>query len=279
MNFSPEHWWQLIEQDVVQWSVRIVAALAIFIVGRWVTRRLVRALALVMERREVEPTVARFLQNVAGAILLVVNVLAALNALGIPTASMLAVMGAAGLAIGLALKDSLSNIASGVLMVAFRPFKVGDMVECAGTRGKVEKISVFYTELRTSDNKQVTIPNSLVTNGVITNFTADDNTRRLELTIGVGYGSDVTRTRALLLDMLGKHPRVIQDEFKQPQVGITAYGESAITFILRPWVRGDELMDATFEINEAIKQVLDAHGIEIPYPQRVVHIRREDDVA
>jgi small conductance mechanosensitive channel len=279
MTLSLEHAWQLVEKDVLQWSLRIVAAIAIFVIGRWITRRLVRALALVMEKREVEPTVARFLQNVASAVLLVVNVLAALNALGIPTASMLAVMGAAGLAIGLALKDSLSNIASGVLMVAFRPFRVGDMVECAGTRGRVETISIFYTELRTSDNKTVIIPNSLVTGGVITNFTADDNTRRLELTIGVGYGSDLKRTRQILLDMLQAHPRVIQgDEDKQPQVGITSYGENAVNFMLRPWVRGDELMDATYEINESIKDILDANGIEIPFPQRVLHIRREDSL-
>lgn len=275
MNFSFEHWWQLIEQDVLQWSLRVLAAVAIFIVGRWITRRLVRALALVMDRREVEPTVARFLQNVASAILFVVNILAALNALGIPTASMLAVMGAAGLAIGLALKDSLSNIASGVLMVAFRPFRVGDTVECAGTRGKVEKISVFYTELRTSDNKTVTIPNSLVTGGVITNYTADDNTRRLELTIGVGYNSDLSRTRGILLEMLLNHPRVIKDP--SPQVGITAYSDSAVTFVLRPWVKGDELWDATFEINESIKTVLDANGIEIPFPHRVVRMIKDTD--
>jgi len=276
MTLSIEHAWQLVEKDVLQWSLRIVAAIAIFVVGRWITRRLVRALALVMEKREVEPTVARFLQNVANAVLLVVNVLAALNALGIPTASMLAVMGAAGLAIGLALKDSLSNIASGVLMVAFRPFRVGDKVECAGTVGRVETISIFYTELRTSDNKTVTIPNSLVTGGVITNFTADDNTRRLELNIGVGYGSDLKRTRQILLDMLRSHPRVIHgDDDKQPQVGITSYGENAVNFILRPWVRGDELLDATYEINESIKEALDANGIEIPFPQRVLHIRRE----
>jgi small conductance mechanosensitive channel len=275
MNFSFEHWWQLIEQDVLQWSLRVLAAVAIFIVGRWITRRLVRALALVMDRREVEPTVARFLQNVASAILFVVNILAALNALGIPTASMLAVMGAAGLAIGLALKDSLSNIASGVLMVAFRPFRVGDTVECAGTRGKVEKISVFYTELRTSDNKTVTIPNSLVTGGVITNYTADDNTRRLELTIGVGYNSDLSRTRGILLEMLLNHPRVIKDP--SPQVGITAYSDSAVTFVLRPWVKGDELWDATFEINESIKTVLDANGIEIPFPHRVVRMIKATD--
>lgn len=277
MTFSIEHAWQLVEKDVLQWSLRILAAIVIFVVGRWITRRLVRALALVMEKREVEPTVARFLQNVASAILLVVNILAALNALGIPTASMLAVMGAAGLAIGLALKDSLSNIASGVLMVAFRPFRVGDMVECAGTRGRVETISIFYTELRTSDNKTVTIPNALVTGGVITNFTADDNTRRLELNIGVGYGSDLKRTRQILLDMLREHPRVIKDDDKQPQVGITSYGENSVNFMLRPWVRGDELMDATYEINESIKDVLDANHIEIPFPQRVLHIRREGD--
>lgn len=257
----------VIEQDLVHWSTRILAAVAIFVIGRWITKRLVNALGRIMQRREVEPTIARFLQNMAGAVLLVVNILAALNALGIPTASMLAVMGAAGLAIGLALKDSLSNIASGVLMVAFRPFRVGDFVECAGTKGKVEKISVFYTELRSLDNKLVIVPNALVTSGVIVNYTADD-TRRLEFTVGVGYGSDIKAVRELLLKTLREHPRVRPEP--APQVGVVNFGDSSINFVLRPWVLGDDFWDATFEINEAIKQALDDNGIEIPFPQRVV---------
>lgn len=262
----------VVEQDLVHWSTRILAAIAIFVIGRWITNRLVNALGSIMQRREVEPTVARFLQNLANAVLLVVNILAALNALGIPTASMLAVMGAAGLAIGLALKDSLSNIASGVLMVAFRPFRVGDFVECAGTKGKVEKISVFYTELRSIDNKQVIVPNSLVTSGVITNYTADDE-RRLELTIGIGYGSDLKAVRALLLKTLEEHPRVIKTP--APQVGAVSFGDSAINFVLRPWVLGSDYWDATFELNEAIKQALDSNGIEIPFPQRVTRVIHE----
>lgn len=257
----------VIEQDLVHWSTRILAAIAIFVIGRWVTRWLVNALGRIMQRRDVEPTVARFLQNLANAVLLVVNILAALNALGIPTASMLAVMGAAGLAIGLALKDSLSNIASGVLMVAFRPFRVGDFVECAGTKGKVEKISVFYTELRSIDNKLVIVPNSLVTSGVITNYTADDE-RRLELTVGVGYDCDIATVRALLLKTLLTHPRVLKTP--PPQVGAVSFGDSAINFVLRPWVIGDHYWDATFELNEAIKKALEENGIDIPYPQRVV---------
>ncbi len=262
----------VLEQDIVHWSTRILAALVIFIVGRWITTRLVRALGNLMQRREVDPTVGRFLQNVASAILLVVNILAALNALGIPTASMLAVMGAAGLAIGLALKDSLSNIASGVLMVAFRPFSVGDFVECAGTKGKVEKISVFYTELRSIENKLVIVPNALVTSGVIINSTAEKE-RRLELSIGVGYGSDLQAVRALLLKTLQEHPRVLKDP--APQVGAVSFGDSAINFVLRPWVHVDQFWDATFEINEAIKRGLDEHGVEIPFPQRVTRVIHE----
>ena len=276
MTESLHHWWQLIEQDVLHWSLRIVAAIAIFVVGRWITRRLVTALANIMVRRDVEPTVSRFLQNVAHAILLVVNILAALNALGIPTASMLAVMGAAGLAIGLALKDSLSNIASGVLMVAFRPFSVGDFVECAGTKGKVEKISVFYTELRSVDNKLVIVPNSLVTSGVIVNYT-DDDKRRLELTVGVSYASDVRVVRELLLKALREHPRVLA--VPAPQVGAVSFGDSAVTFVLRPWVLGDDYWDATFEINERVKQVLEENGVEIPFPQQVIRVVRDGDKA
>lgn len=262
----------VVEQDILHWSTRILAAIAIFVIGRWITKRLVSALGRIMQRRDVEPTVGRFLQNLAGAVLLVVNILAALNALGIPTASMLAVMGAAGLAIGLALKDSLSNIASGVLMVAFRPFRVGDFVECAGTKGKVEKISVFYTELRSIENKLVIVPNALVTSGVIVNSTAEKE-RRLELSIGVGYGSDIQAVRALLLKTLQEHPRVLKEP--EPQVGAVSFGDSAINFVLRPWVHVDQFWDATFEINEAIKRTLDGHGVEIPFPQRVTRVIHE----
>lgn len=266
----------LIQQDMLLWSVRVLAALAVFVIGRWVSRKLVRAMIIVLEKRDIDPTITRFLQNVANAVLLVVILIAALNQLGVETSSMLAVLGAAGLAIGLALKDSLSNIASGVLMVAFRPFRVGDFVETAGQRGKVGKISVFYTELLTPDNKLVIIPNSLVTGGVITNFTAEDN-RRLELAVGVSYDTDLPRARVLLLDMLNKHPRVLHDP--EPVVGVLAFSESSIDFTLRAWVKADDVWTATFELNEEIKRTLDANSIEIPFPQRVLHIAGNSNVT
>lgn len=272
MSLSLENWWAVAQQDILHWSLRLLAAFAIFFIGQWVANKLVRALVHIMERRDVDATISRFLQNVAKAVLLVVILIAALNSLGVETSSMLAVLGAAGLAVGLALKDSLSNIASGVLMVAFRPFRVGDFVECAGTKGKVEKISVFYTELRSIDNKLVIVPNSLVTSGVITNYTFDDE-RRLELTIGVAYESDIQHVRQLLLDMLKNHPRVLKDP--EPVVGISQFSDSAITFVLRPWVLGDDYWPATFEINEAIKQTLDANGIGIPFPHRVVRLVKD----
>ncbi len=267
-----EKLWAVFGADVMHWGLRLCAALAIFVVGRWITRRLVDALGRIMTRRAVEPTVANFLQGLANGVLLVVNILAALSALGVPTSSMLAVMGAAGLAIGLALKDSLSNIASGVLMVMFRPFHVGDFIECASVKGTVEKITVFHTELRSTDNKLVIVPNSLVTSGVITNFT-DDDKRRLELTIGVGYGSDLKHVREILLDTLKKHPRVLSEP--EPQVGAVNFGDSSITFVMRPWVLVGDVWNATFELNESIKSTLDAKGIEIPFPHRVVQIKKD----
>lgn len=259
----------VIQQDLVMWSVRVIAAAATFYIGRWISRKLVKAMTLVLEKREVDETITRFLQNLANAVLLVVVIIAALNRLGVETSSMLAVLGAAGLAIGLALKDSLSNIASGVLMVVFRPFRVGDFVETAGQRGKVGKISVFYTELLTPDNKLVIVPNSLVTSGVITNFTADDK-RRLDLSIGVAYETELDAAREILLAMLKAHPKVLKDP--EPVVGVLGYGDSAINLTLRPWVNAEDTWTATFEINEEIKRTLDRHGIVIPFPQRVVHM-------
>lgn len=264
----------LLEQTLLNWSWRLLAALAIFLVGRWVANRLVRALVNVMDRRKTDPTISRFLQNAANAILLVVILIAALNALGIATTSMLAVLGAAGLAIGLALKDSLSNIASGVLMVAFRPFQVGDFVSAAGVQGTVEKIAIFYTEIRTMDNKLSIIPNALVTGGVITNFT-NDSKRRLELTVGVSYNSDMKAVRKILLDMLKDHPRVLKNP--APVVGAIAFGDSSINFLLRPWVLVEDYWVSTFDIYEDIKKTLDEHNIEIPFPQRVVHLMKDGE--
>ncbi|MFP5382443.1 MAG: mechanosensitive ion channel family protein [Gammaproteobacteria bacterium] len=266
----------LIQQDLLLWSMRVLAALAVFVIGRWVSRRLVRAMIILLEKRDIDPTITRFLQNVANAVLLVVILIAALNQLGVETSSMLAVLGAAGLAIGLALKDSLSNIASGVLMVAFRPFRVGDFVETAGQLGKVQKISVFYTELLTPDNKLVIIPNSLVTGGVITNFTAEES-RRLELSVGVSYDTNLPRTRQLLLDMLNAHPKVLKDP--EPVVGVLTFSDSSIDFTLRAWVKADDVWTARFELNEEIKRTLDANGIEIPFPQRVLHIAGNSNAA
>lgn len=267
-----EKWLVILEQNLLDWSLRLLAALAIFFIGRWIAQKLVQALVNLMERRAMDPTITRFLQNVANAILLVVIIIAALNSLGIATTSMLAVLGAAGLAIGLALKDSLSNIASGVLMVAFRPFRVGDFVSAAGVEGRVEKIAIFYTELRTIDNKLAIVPNSLITGGVITNFT-DDDKRRLELNIGVGYNSDIPAARQLLLNMLKNHPRVLKDP--EPIVGVTAFADSSINIVLRPWVLADDFWAATFELHEAIKQTLEENNIEMPFPQRVVRMIRD----
>lgn len=267
-----EKWLVILEQNLLDWSLRLLAALAIFFIGRWIAQKLVQALVNLMERRAMDPTITRFLQNVANAILLVVIIIAALNSLGIATTSMLAVLGAAGLAIGLALKDSLSNIASGVLMVAFRPFHVGDFVSAAGVEGRVEKIAIFYTELRTIDNKLAIVPNSLITGGVITNFT-DDDKRRLELNIGVGYNSDIPAARQLLLNMLKNHPRVLKDP--EPIVGVTAFADSSINIVLRPWVLADDFWAATFELHEAIKQTLEENNIEMPFPQRVVRMIRD----
>lgn len=264
-----DHYLTLIETDLLHWGMRVAAALAVFFIGRWVAGRLVKAQDLLFERREVDPTIARFVHNLSSAVLLVVVVLAALNQLGVQTSSMLAVLGAAGLAIGLALKDSLSNIASGVLMVAFRPFRVGDFVEVAGVTGTVDKIAVFYTELRTSDNKVVVIPNALVTSGVITNFTAA-HTRRIEIKVGVSYNSDLETVRQVLLDVVRADPRVLADP--APVVGVLEFADSSINLVVRPWVKSSEYWDTFFALNVAIKRAFDARGIEIPFPQRVTHV-------
>lgn len=254
---------------LLTWGTKLAIALLIFVIGRriaaWITRVIQRALT----RAEVEPTSALFLQKVAYVILLVVLVLAALQVIGIPMTSMIAVLGAAGLAIGLALKDSLSNIASGVMLVTLKPFRVGDVVTIAGETGKVEQVSIFQTRLRGADNQTIVLPNSLITADAIINLTPD-TMRRIELVIGIGYRDDIDAARAAALTVMHADPRVLADP--APDVLVYALADSSVTLGIRCHVHNDDHFAARCELTERIKQAFDAAGISIPFPQRDVHL-------
>ena len=251
------------------YGLKVIAAIVVFIVGRWIAKGLTGLAEKIMNKRKVDPTIVSFVANMTYIALLVFVVLAALGQLGIQTTSFIAVIGAAGLAIGLALQGSLSNFAAGFLMIIFRPFKVGDYIEGAGVAGTVETIHIFTTQLLTPDNKTVIIPNASLTAGNITNYTAK-GTRRVDLLFGIGYGDDIDKAKKIMADILAKDERIFKNP--APKIALVELADSSVNFVVRPWVKADDYWDVYFELNENIKKSFDAEGISIPFPQRDVHV-------
>ena len=254
---------------VLGWSGRIFAALLIFLIGSWIAARIANAIVRATERAGVDRALTRFLRSVVFATLLVLVALAAADTLGVETTNFLAILGAAGLAIGLALKDSLSNFSSGVMLVFFRPFKAGDYVEAAGVGGTVDSISMFSTILRTPDNRVVIVPNSQIYADSITNFSAEP-TRRIDLVIGVGYGDNVTRAKEIIQSVLAAEGRVLRDP--AAVIMMLELGESSVNFAVRPWVATADYWAARGDLLEGIKLALEDNGLSIPFPQRDVHL-------
>ena len=252
-----------------EFGVNILAALAIFIIGRWVVKYLKKLTLRVMEKRNVDPTLTKFVANLAYVALLAFVVIAALGMLGIQTTSFIAVLGAAGLAVGLALQGSLSNFAAGVLMIIFRPFKVGDFVEGAGVAGIVEEIQIFTTRLATPDNKTIIIPNAKLTADNIINYSAK-GTRRADMVFGIGYDDDIDKARGIITDVLSSDERVLKDP--PLQVAVSELGDSSVNFVARAWVNAGDYWGVVFDVTEAVKKRFDAEGVNIPFPQRDVHL-------
>lgn len=251
-----------------EYGLKIFFALIIFYVGRRVAKMLTNVLVKTMEVRKVDEELVGFLSSLVYWGLVVLVVLAALGQLGIQTASFIAVLGAAGLAIGLALQGSLSNFAAGVLLILLRPFNVGHFVEVAGESGSVKKISIFTTELRTPDNKCVIIPNSRILDGNIINYSSTGR-RRVDLEFGVGYDDDIDKVRQIITDVLSKDDRVL--DTPEPQIAVSMLADSSVNFIVRPWAKTGDYWDLHFALIEEIKKQFDKHGITIPYPQQVLH--------
>jgi small conductance mechanosensitive channel len=250
-------------------GMRVVGALVILFAGMKIVGWIADALGRALARAHIEQTAALFLARVAQTAMQIVLLLAAVQLLGVPMTSMLAVLGAAGLAIGLALKDSLSNIASGVMLVALRPFRVGDIVTIGGVSGKVELINMFQTRLRGADNQTVTLPNALITADSIVNLTPDAM-RRIELVIGIGYDDDIDQARAIVMEILRADPRVLGEP--APDVLVYALAESSVDLGIRCHVANADWFAAKCELTERIKKAFDGAGVTIPYPQRDTHV-------
>ena len=250
-------------------GLKLVGGLLIFLIGLRIARWLAGLAEKGLTRADVEPTAVLFLRKVAYVILLVVLVLAVLQVFGVPMTSMIAVLGAAGLAIGLALKDSLSNIASGVMLVTLKPFRVGDIVNIAGESGKVEDVSIFQTRIRGADNQVIVLPNSLITTDSIINLTPD-TMRRIELIIGIGYNDDIDTARAAAMDVLSSDDRILPDP--PADVLVYALADNSVNLGIRCHVANSDHFSTKCDLTERIKKAFDSAGISMPYPQRDVHM-------
>ena len=254
---------------LVTFGKNLVIALVIFYVGRIAVSLVVRGLRKVLQKNDVDKTLETFVCNVVKMALLIVVIIAAIGALGIQTTSFIAIFGAAGLAVGLALQGSLSNFAAGVLIVLFRPYKVGDYVEGAGIGGTVEQVQILTTVLTTPDNKQVIVPNSQIMNSVITNYSAKD-TRRVDMTVGVSYDDDLDKVRRTLEELIAADERVLAEP--ECKIAVSALADSSVNFVVRPWVKSADYWGVMFDMTEAIKKRFDKEGISFPFPQQDVHL-------
>lgn len=256
-----------------EYGLKIVAAIAIFFIGKWGVRKITAFTKKLMLKAEVDLTLVEFLENVIYFALLIVIILASLNALGINTTSFLAVFGAASLAIGLALKDSLSNIGAAVLIIIFRPFRVGDFIDAAGASGTIEQINLFSTIMVTPDNKTIMIPNSSIIGSNITNYSSKP-TRRVNLVFGIDYGDDLKLAKDILNRIANEDERVLQDP--APFVAVGELADNSVNFVVRVWVKTEQYWDVHFDLLEKVKLAFDAEGISIPFPQMNIHIQKEE---
>ena len=260
---------QFLTPLLLSWGGRLLAALVVFVIGRWAAKAATGAFRRGIAKVGVEETLARFLANLIYIALIALVILTALSTLGVNTTNFLAIVGAAGLAVGLALKDSLSNFAAGVMLVFFRPFKVGDFIEGAGISGTVDSIRIFSTVLKTPDNRIITVPNALIYGTTITNFTAA-STRRVDLSIGISYDDDIGRAKALIQGVIAEDSRILADP--PSQLLLMELGASSVDIAVRVWVATSDYWNVRSDLLESIKRTLEGAGLSIPYPQRDIHI-------
>lgn len=263
--------------DLIQgYGLPLIWAIIIFIIGRIAARLIANTVAKMMVKAKVDETLVKFAKNMIYIALMVFVILAALGKLGIETTSFAAIIAAAGLAIGLSLQGTLGNFASGVMLILFRPFKVGDFVEAGGVSGIVEEIQIFSTKMKTGDNKEIIVPNGKIIGTTITNYSAKE-TRRIDLVISVSYEDDLKKVRAVLEDILNSDERILKDPV--PTIGVLELGDSSVNFAVRPWVKSGDYWPVLFDVQENIKLRFDTEGITIPYPQQDVHFIKEEAAA
>ncbi|GAA5131950.1 mechanosensitive ion channel domain-containing protein [Thalassotalea piscium] len=266
--------WLIANQDlIINYGIKFVVALAILFVGKIIAKVISKTIKKLLTKKEFDKTVVSFIGSLVYGIFIIITFIVAISHLGFNTSSLVAIVGAAGLAIGLALQGSLSNFASGILLITLKPFKSGDFIDVSGTSGIVEEINIFATKLRTGDNKAVIIPNGRITSSNIINFSAKPM-RRIDLVIGVGYSADLAQTKEILTRVASSHELVLKDQ--AITVGVSELADSSVNFVVRPWVKTSDYWPVYYALLETIKVELDNAGIEIPFPQMSVHVNQEN---
>jgi small conductance mechanosensitive channel len=254
---------------VTSYGLQVIGALATLVIGIWIAKWLASIASKVLSKRNVDPTLSKFAVSVIKIALITFVIISAISQVGIETTSFVAIIGAAGLAVGFALQGSLSNFASGVMLIIFKPLKVGDFIEGGGAMGSVETVGMFVTTLTTPDNKVVYIPNSALTGGNIVNYSAKD-TRRVDMVFGIGYSDDIDKAKAVIKSLLDADSRILKDP--APQIVVSELADSSVNFKVRPWVNSADYWGVYFDITEQVKKNFDEQNISIPFPQRDVHM-------
>lgn len=269
MDFSTESLEKIIETYVIPYGLNLVFAIIIFVLGKMVVKGLTKIVRKLLGKAKVDEILVDFVSGIVSSLLMLFVIIAALGQLGVDTTSLVALIGAAGLAIGLSLQSSLQNFASGVMLIVFRPFTSGDFVEVAGIAGVVEKISIFSTQLRTGDNKLMIVPNGKIYGDVIINYSAKP-TRRVDMVFGIGYDDDIKKAKQIIEAVLAEDERVLADP--APLVAVSELADSSVNFAVRPWVNSADYWGVYFDTHERIKLRFDEENISIPYPQMDVHL-------
>lgn len=266
-----EHYTDVAYQYGTEYGIKILGSLFIFLIGKWIAGQIVSLIKKGMQKANVDPTLVSFAANATYVALIIIIIIAAISNLGVETTSFVAVFGAAGLAIGLALKDTLSNVGAAVLIIFFRPFKVGDFIEASGVMGTVKSINLFSTTLTTTDNRSIIIPNGALIAGNIINNTGNDE-RRIDMVFDIDYKDDLKLAKEVIMNVLLSNPKVLKEP--APAVAVGALGQNSVQIFARPWVPVDLYWDAMFEITEAVKIEFDTHHLSVPFPQMALHVRK-----
>lgn len=274
MEFSEETIKHFVDTYVLVYGVNLFFAIIIFVFGKWIAGLITKMVEKLLVKAKVDQVLVDFVGGITKSILLLFVTIAALGQLGVDTTSLVALIGAAGLAIGLSLQSSLQNFASGVMLIVFRPFTAGDFIEAGGVAGVVEKISIFNTIMRTGDNKEMVVPNGAIYGGVITNFSAKA-TRRIDMVFGIGYDDDIKLAKDTMMEIIQADQRILKDP--EPLIAVSELADSSVNFVVRPWVNSADYWAVMFDLNEKIKIAFDERRISIPYPQMDIHLNQSSD--